>query len=231
MRKLNLGVASLKGILSFVVLAATLLSHESGASLAGGEAERLMDQVQKKLSTLFALRADFVQKFTQGKDQQVESGVLWLSRGEKMRWNYHRPQEKLFLVDGKHQYTWIPSENRVFRESLKATEDRRTPLLLLLGKLHWKKIFSKVEPMGRLGAGASEIIQVRAAPKEESSGYQSVELSVEKNTLHLVRIRIDNMDRSIMEFSFANIQENPRIDPRQFSFRIPPGAEVIEQKQ
>ena len=197
------------------------------ASGKDDEIENLLDQVQKKYSTLKTYRSNFVQKFIQGKDQRVESGVLMLGRGGKMRWEYFRPQAKLFLVDGKMQYTWIPSENRVYRETVKASEDRRTPILMLLGKLQWRKVFTRVEPMDQTGGDRS--ILVRAFPKDESLGYQDVVLEVERNTLHLLQITVDNVDRSKMEFSFSDIIENPPIDPQRFLFRIPRGAEIVEQ--
>ena len=184
-----------------------------------------MDQIQKKYSTLSSLQAHFVQKLIQGKDQRVESGVLYLSRGARMRWDYDQPESKLFLVDGRMQYTWIPSENRVYREPLKTSEDRRTPILLLLGRLHWRKVFSRVE---QLDNGSGPIL-LRAYPKDESQGYQDVILQVEKNTLHLLGITIDNMDRSKMEFSFSDMVENPKIDSKRFTFKIPKGAEVVDQ--
>ena len=197
------------------------------ASGKDNELENLLDQVQKKYSTLATYRASFVQKFIQGKDQRVESGVLMLGRGGKMRWEYFRPQAKLFLVDGKMQYTWIPSENRVYRETVKSSEDRRTPILMLLGKLHWRKVFTRVERMDQSGADRS--ILLRAFPKDESLGYQDVVLEVERNTLHLLQITVDNIDRSNMEFSFSDITENPPIDPQRFQFRIPRGAEIVDQ--
>jgi outer membrane lipoprotein carrier protein len=201
----------------------------SGSQVPGKEddIENLLDQVQKKYSTLVTYRANFVQKFVQGKDQRVESGVLMLGRGGKMRWEYFHPQAKLFLVDGKMQYTWIPSENRVYRESVKASEDRRTPILMLLGKLHWRKVFTRVERINPTGVG--QPLLLRAFPKDESLGYQDVVLEVDRNTLHLLQITVDNMDRSRMEFSFSDIIENPRIDPQRFQFRIPQGAEIVEQ--
>lgn len=215
--------------LMMIFLAAQILSGVMNISFAKeGEAEALMDQIQKKYSTLSTLQAEFTQKFTQGKVQRVESGVLLLSRGAKMRWDYRQPEPKLFLVDGKRQYTWIPSENRVYRERLKVSEDRRTPILLLLGRLHWRKVFSQValEESGNRGT-----LLLRARPKDDSQGDREVVLEVEKNTLHLIRITIDNMDRSRMEFVFFGVVENPRVDPQKFVFRAPPGVEMVDQEE
>jgi outer membrane lipoprotein carrier protein len=215
-------------LLSIVLLTA---SNSAGSAFqtTGKEddIENLLDQVQKKYSTLMTYRAGFVQKFIQGKDQRVESGVLMLGRGGKMRWEYFHPQTKLFLVDGKMQYTWIPSENRVYRETVKASEDRRTPILMLLGKLHWRKVFTRVERIDQ--AGPERSILLRAYPKDESLGYRDVVLEVERITLHLLQITVDNIDRSKMEFSFSDIAENPPINPQRFQFRIPRGADIVDQ--
>lgn len=211
---------------AFLVWGIAGISFTTGAGFAkGDEAGAWMDRIQKKYSSLSTLQADFTQKFIQGKDQRDESGVLLLSRGARMRWDYLQPSAKIYLIDGRMQYIWIPSEKRVFRETLKASEDERKPILLLLGRIHWRKVFAKVEVENE----DEQEVLLRAHPKDRSMGYETVRMKIEKNTLHLIQISIDNRDRSRMEFGFSNIIENARIDARRFAFRIPPGAEVVDQ--
>ncbi len=218
------GTAKWSGVVA-VVLCVMFCRALLAAPPASENAAAFMDQIQKKYSTLHTLEADFVQKLIQGKDQRVESGVLYLSRSARMRWDYTQPERKLFVVDGRTQYTWIPAENRVYREPLKASEDERTPILMLLGRLRWRKVFSRVEQLDN-GAGP---LTLRAYPKNESQGFQSVTLTVERSTWHLLGIVINNTDQTKMEFSFSHFVENPVIDPHQFTFRIPKGAEVVDQ--
>ncbi len=194
-----------------------------GRAAPSDEAAKLMDRLQGKYSALFSLQADFTQNFVQGKDQRLESGVLYLGRGSRMRWDYTRPEPKLFMIDGHTQYTWIPSENRVYREKLKESEDERTPILMLLGKLKWRRVFSNVEMLGTSGDTAV----VRAEPKNTAQDFQDVILKIDAKSLRLLGITIDNRDSTRMEFTFSNIVENPRIDPQRFTFVIPKGAEVV----
>src|SRR5690348_6947101 len=45
------------------------------------------------------LRASFSQEYSAWNRTRVESGEMYLQRGGKMRWQYQKPEEKLFLSD------------------------------------------------------------------------------------------------------------------------------------
>ena len=175
------------------------------------------------------LRADFTQTYTSGGRTRVESGTVSLAKGGRMRWDYREPEAKLFVSDGKELSLYVPAEKQVSRSAVKATEDFRTPLGVLLSRLSLRKVFSKVEFADQaLHAEVGNRV-LRGYPKqgfEDEYREVLIELGPKMDIRRLVVLYADN---STMEFTFTNIQRNVDLSPSIFHFVPPPGVEVIEQ--
>ena len=50
-----------------------------------------------------------------------------------MRWQYQQPSEKLFVVDGKNAFFYVPAEHQARRMAAKKLDDFRSPIRYLLG--------------------------------------------------------------------------------------------------
>ena len=106
-----------------------------------------------------------------GRPQRTESGTLLLRKPGRMRWDYSRPQGKLYVGDGKNLWLYTPSDNRVEKTSMKETADMRAPLAFLLGKLNFKKEFQNLKAVPD---GSGE--RITAEPKGENLPYSQVEI-------------------------------------------------------
>src|SRR5438046_10412963 len=62
-----------------------------------------------------------------------------------MRWQYTAPSGKLFLSDGKFVYMILPDSPRAQKTRVKESDDLRTPLAFLLGRLHFEKDFQNFQ--------------------------------------------------------------------------------------
>ena len=58
------------------------------------------------------IRAGFTQTYTTEGGKQTESGVVYFARGGLMRWDYQRPQAKVFISDGKTLSLYVPEEKQ-----------------------------------------------------------------------------------------------------------------------
>ena len=58
-------------------------------------------RVDEHYNHISSLRADFEERYQGAGVERAESGVLWLKRPGKMRWEYLQPRQKLFISDGK----------------------------------------------------------------------------------------------------------------------------------
>jgi outer membrane lipoprotein carrier protein len=92
------------------------------------------------------LKAAFYERYSDGKSSgQAESGTVYFSRPGRMRWEYESPQQKLFIVDGKNVWFYIPADHAASRANMKESADWRTPIALLAGKADLGKLCRTIE--------------------------------------------------------------------------------------
>jgi outer membrane lipoprotein carrier protein len=95
------------------------------------------------------LKAIFLERYSDDpKNIQLESGTAYFSRPGRMRWEYESPQMKLFLVDGKTAWFFVPADHTATRAPIKESQDWRTPLALLTGKVKLRDLCDSIEPAG-----------------------------------------------------------------------------------
>ncbi len=199
------------------------------AALPSVSLEQYIHAFEASYHEVNTLRADFTQTYTSGPRVRVESGTVSLARGGRMRWDYREPEAKLFVSDGKEMSLYIPAEKQLSRSAVKATEDFRTPLGVLLSRLNLNRVFSKVEfADGALPAEVGNRV-LRGYPKkgfEEEYREVLIELSPKMDIRRLVVTYVDN---STMDFTFNNVQRNVPLQASIFRFIPPPGTEIIPQ--
>lgn len=185
--------------------------------------EPLLKAVEARYNHAQSLRLNFTETYTAPKrSSQTESGVLFLRKPGRMRWDYNTPAGKLFLCDGKDVYLYTPESNRVEKSKFKETEDMRAPLAFLLGKLNFFKEFRKFE----IRKDGDEVWIV-AEPTSENLPYSRVEFLVTPSA-QIRRLKVIGDDHSVLDFTFDGETVNPRLESGLFAFRMPAGAEMVE---
>jgi outer membrane lipoprotein-sorting protein len=175
------------------------------------------------------LRASFTQNYSAWGRTRVESGEVTLARGGKMRWDYEKPESKLFLSDGKEVLLWVPGEKQLTRTPLKESADVRVPLDLLVSHMNLRRAFSKIEFADSAGAAEPGDRVLRAYPRHGyDQEYRDVLVELTP-TFDIRRLVVTYPDETQMEFTFEGIQRNPAVTPGMFSFTPPAGTEVIQQ--
>jgi len=201
---------------------------------AGDPSAPALDDYIRKLESSYrnvkSLRAEFTQTHQWGTRIRVESGTVHFARGGRMRWDYREPSPKLFLATGKELILYVPAENQVTRSRVKASEDVRVPFRLLLSRLNFRRVFSRIEFVDSAIEVQPGSRALRAIPKQgEEAGYREVLLEITP-TFDIRRLVITYADRSRMEFVFEQIKRNAAVSPSLFRFTPPPGAEIIDQR-
>src|SRR5215471_11032477 len=95
--------------------------------------------VDAHYNRLHSLEAEFTEVYRGSGMDRTESGILWLKKPGKMRWEYRSPKEKLFVSNGKDAWFYVPDDRQARKESAKKLEDVRSPLAFLLGKTKLQK--------------------------------------------------------------------------------------------
>src|SRR6267378_128491 len=115
--------------------------------LAGNrEAGELASRMEARYRDAKTLQATFLERYSEnGAVLRTEAGTAYFRRPGKMRWEYDHPEKDLFLVDGKTAWFYVPADHTVTRVPAKQSEDLRTPLALLAGRMKISRICSRVE--------------------------------------------------------------------------------------
>jgi outer membrane lipoprotein carrier protein len=187
------------------------------------------------------LKAFFYEKYSDGSGgMAAESGTVYFSRPGRMRWEYNAPEKKLFLVDGKYVWFYVPADRTVSRAKLKQSSDWRTPLALLVGKAKLSDLCGNLqlaEPGGKY-AGAAGFTPasgdkvLRCVPRGEPDKNGNAEQVVYLETdplAQLVRVVIHQPGNAITEFRFGDWKQNIPIAEDKFHFQPPPGVSVVDQ--
>src|SRR5271155_5235190 len=126
---------------SLISLAILFSSFASATSIR--DAVRALESRYRHARTL---KAEFFERYSDGNGgSAAESGTVYFSRPGRMRWEYESPEKKLFLVDGKNVWFYVPADRTASRAKLKESSDWRTPLALLPGNADLARLCRAVE--------------------------------------------------------------------------------------
>lgn len=142
MRDILLRKAGLRLVL-FLLAASVcfgLLADEARAQALSAAA--LAARIDKHYNSLRSLEVNFTQSFEGMGMNRREAGVLLLKKPGRMRWTYSNPAGKLFVLDGHNGYFYSPGDTTAQRVPVKALDDLRSPLRLLLGHTNLAKELS-----------------------------------------------------------------------------------------
>ncbi|MGH9714778.1 MAG: LolA family protein [Candidatus Acidiferrales bacterium] len=188
------------------------------------------------------LKADFYQRYSDGHGAATaESGTVYFSRPGRMRWNYESPEQKVFLVDGKNVWFYVPADHTASRAKMNESSDWRTPLALLAGKADLSRLCRSVEVTSadaKLGDKSAQESSTpvgtvfHCQPKSNSAdagdALREVVLETDTNG-RLVRLLIREAGDVETEFRFGNWVENLPIPEATFHFAPPPGVAIVDE--
>ena len=195
------------------------------APAAEPEINRVLKNIEKRYNSVKTLEAGFSETYKLQGRSRTETGVLYLRKPGKMRWEYRDPAGKLFISDGKDAYFYTPNNNRAEKIKLKESEDLRAPLAFLLGKLDFSREFQKfaMKPEG-------DKTWITAMPKADDVPYREVQFLAAPDA-RIERLIVTGQDASVLDFIFNDERTNVALNDAMFRFRLPAGAQFIDSSQ
>lgn len=168
--------------------------------------------------------ADFDQVVSDETGDVVEegSGTLWLQRPGMFRWNYSAPWEQLIVADGTD--IWI-YDTELEQATVRPAGDAiaRTPAGLLAGNLAALDSY-QVSTVYSEADGA----EVTLVPNAGSSDFRKIVLAFTESKLASLTI-LDSFGQQTL-IAFDNMRRNPPLDAGLFTFVLPDGADLIDQR-
>jgi outer membrane lipoprotein carrier protein len=183
-----------------------------------------LDRLSQFMTGTQSATAEFEQRIhaRDGKVVQASRGTLALARPGKFRWTYLKPYPQVIVGDGAR--IWIYDEDlrqvtvRKLDQALGAT-----PAALLAGSNDALKAFVLKDD------GAKDGLEwVEATPREKESSFERIRMGFGFSGLE--RMQLTDTFGQTTDLRFTAFQRNARIDPAQFRFVPPPGADVIGDK-
>ena len=195
---------------------------------ADATAPELALALQRKYDGIKDFSADFVHTYQGGvlRKQITESGRLLVKKPGKMRWEYTRPEEKLFVSDGVKMYSYLPQDKQVIVSNVPREGQAATPALFLAGNGNLTRDFTPT--FGELPAGAPGGARaLKLAPKSPQRDYDWLILVVDPVSLGIRGLVTVDAQGGTSSFSFTNLKENVGLADKGFAFKIPRGVDVV----
>jgi outer membrane lipoprotein carrier protein len=201
----------------------------------------IVHAVEARYSRARTLQAKFYERYrASGQPGQSESGIVYFSKPGRMRWEYESPSTKLFLVDGANVWFYVPADRTASRAKLKESDDWRTPLALLTGKVHLDRLCGMIELIASSGstiAPADGPLDPRnivlncsprrsAAADQENSSFRQILFEVDPE-YHFTRVVVREPGDTETEFRFGDWRENVSVPESMFHFDPPPGVSIV----
>ncbi|MGO9642599.1 MAG: LolA family protein [Candidatus Acidiferrales bacterium] len=233
--------------MSCCILLVTAFAARPQSSQDSSRLKSVLNALETHYGATRTLEADFLERYSESERQiRVESGKVYFSRPGRMRWEYESPESKLFVSDGKTLWFYVPSDRTATKQSVKQSEDWRTPLALLTGKVNLSRLCSRVE-FADSSPGAAGDVMLRCwphgekAPKGEASAtdpmtgtagnFTQVLLEVDPSSGRLSDVRVLQPGSVEVEFRFGAWKENEPLAASLFDFSPPEGVAILPWDQ
>ncbi len=191
--------------------------------------KKLIIGLENRYGNMKGLAADFTQVYSDRAGRKLrEQGTLTLKRPGKMRWDYRQPEEKIFIVNDKKVYFYLPEEKEVTITALKESDDPRAPFVFLLGRRNLQKDFKSVEISNVESPVIAGNIVLELIPKRVSSSLKRLFVEINPKAIQLSRLVLINANDGRSDFILSNFKENFLATDEQFEFSVPPGVKILQ---
>ncbi|UOA08867.1 outer membrane lipoprotein chaperone LolA [Methylobacter sp. S3L5C] len=184
-------------------------------------ADEPIKQLQAFLKASTSLTADFKQVLINeaGDPYQTSSGIFYLQRPGKFRWDYLKPfQQQIVSTSGKVWFYDADLEQVTVKKLDESVGS--TPALLLSGNISLDDNFT-MENQG----GEGDLQWIKLLPKNQESSFKYILIGLNKGALAGMELN-DNFGQ-LTRIYFSNVLLNPPIKPTVFEFKAPTGADVF----
>jgi outer membrane lipoprotein carrier protein len=189
--------------------------------LAQAPENPIVRKVDDHYNHLASLRARYTEHYSGMGLDRSESGTLLLKKPGRMRWSYDQPAGKVFVLDGKYAWFYTPGDAQAQRIPAKQLDDLRSPLRFLLGHTQLNK---ELDNLTVTPDGANSLIT--GVPKGMEQRVKALSLWVNPSGI-IEKMRIEEIDGSVTEFTFTSVEENVPTKDADFTFQAPEGVAII----
>lgn len=199
----------------------------AAAPAARPTAAEVVGQLQKEYERTAAIKAKFAQTLTGPTGKRQASGTVLLKKPGKMRWDYEKPEKKLFVADGTNLWVYEPEDEQAFKQSLSSSQ-LPTQVSFLFGRGKLLEDF-EVSYLDGQSLGEPADFVLKLIPKVATAQYRYLVFVVSPTT-HLVKeTLLFDQQGGTNHIVFSAIETNPKsgTDDSRFAFTPPANTKII----
>jgi outer membrane lipoprotein carrier protein len=199
------------------LIVASLIALSSFAARADA-----VDTLRQFVETAKTGHATFTQTVTSpdAKKTKSSSGTFDFSRPNRFRFAYAKPFEQVIVADGQKVWIYDADLNQVSSRKFSQAVGATPAALLAGGSLDRDFTLSALP-------SKDGIDWVQALPKEKDGPFQSLRIGFKGRDLSTLEIVDSFGQKSLLQF--RQMATNVPMSPEKFEFKVPQGADVIEQ--
>jgi outer membrane lipoprotein carrier protein len=204
---------------------------------AGGDAwaaaaldvSEIVEKVEATCAQVQDLSAHFQQTATNRTLGQVQeaSGLFLLKRPGMMRWEYQKPEARLFVTDGKTLWAYSPTDKQVIVQDVGDALASRVPLTFLAGDCQLRREFEvrAVEHAGTRATPSVKLLDLK--PRRAEAGIARLLLEVSLKTYTVEKTTLFDAYGNTTVIAFTNLKLNAGLGDQSFQFTPPAGVTVV----
>ena len=180
-----------------------------------------LQDLQQKLSSFQGMSANFQQALFSDKrlPARKSSGKMAVLRPGKFRWETQKPNEQILVADGNLLWIYDIDLEQATKQKVDTT-DSNSPALFLSGNVNdIPKRFNVISETVPNGAG------YKLAAKSSDDMFQSISIIFQADKLSKMVVNTRIGQRS--EFTFSQVEINPKFSTSIFHFKPPAGVDVL----
>jgi outer membrane lipoprotein carrier protein len=190
-------------------------------------AAKVVEQLQKVYEQTTAIKAKFAQTLTGPTGKRQATGTVSLKKPGKMRWDYEKPEKKLFVADGTTLWVYEPEDEQAFKQSLSSSQ-LPTQVSFLFGR---GKLLEEFEVSYLTGQtfGAPGDYVLKLVPKVATAQYRHLVFVVSPTTHMVQETVLYDQQGGTNHIVFSALELNPKsgVDDSRFSFTPPANTKII----
>jgi outer membrane lipoprotein carrier protein len=218
-------------LLFAIVLAGAGAALQPAARDASLDLQAVIDRMQKRYDQAKDFRARFTQDYSRAVigRSTLSTGTVAFKKPGRMRWDYDKPEPRVFVSDGRVLWLFEPSEKQAFKQDLK-TSQLPAVLAFLMGKGkiadEFEVSFAKDAKYGRPGD-----YRLALSPKQPQSTYKAILFVVDpKEFLVRETVLVDSQGNT-NHFVFDDLRVNDKVPDSLFKWTPPSGVRVVDTGQ
>jgi outer membrane lipoprotein carrier protein len=218
-------------LLFAIVFAGAAAAPPPAARDGSLDLQTVIDRMQKRYDQAKDYRARFSQDYSRAVigRSTLSTGTVAFKKPGRMRWDYDKPEPRVFVSDGQVLWLFEPSEKQAFKQDLKRSQ-LPAALAFLMGKGkisdEFEVSFATDAKVGRPGD-----YRLALSPKQPQSTYKAILFVVDpKEFLVRESVLVDSQGNT-NHFVFEDLKVNDKVPDSLFKWAPPSGVRVVDTGQ